>query len=140
MIIGSAFLRERAEEWYGDIPPERHIQLTVLGFPKGLGAEGRFSPLSLQTLPASGILTLPGFDNGKKATFFILQNPAMGGYSGAPVIDVSLYQFGAVSTTGGGTRLFGLVHGTLSDDTGGKLAAVVPSAFIIEAIQQAQQN
>lgn len=35
---------------------------------------------------------------------------------------------------GGKLRCVGLVHGTLSDNTGGKFAAVVPSIFIFQTI------
>lgn len=118
-----------------DSPPPRETQLTVIGFPKGLGVKGRFSPLTLQTLPASGFLSMKRFDIPIDTEFFMLQNPSTGGYSGAPVIDVSRYVMGAMTTTGEGTRVFGLVHGTISDDTGGKLAAVVPVRFIVETLR-----
>lgn len=120
-----------------DATPARETQLTVIGFPIGLGVKGRFSPLTLQTLPASGLLSMKRADVPIDAEFFMLQNPSTGGYSGAPVIDVSRYVMGAVTTTGEGTRLYGLVHGTISDDTGGKLAAVVPARFIVETMRLA---
>ena len=120
-----------------DTPPPRETQLTVIGFPKGLGVKGHFSPLTLQTLPASGFLSMKRFDIPIDTAFFMLQNPSTGGYSGAPVIDVSRYVMGAVTTTGEGTRVYGLVHGTISDDTGGKLAAVVPARFIVETLHVA---
>jgi hypothetical protein len=120
-----------------DAPPPRETQLTVIGFPKGLGVKGRFSPLTLQTLPASGLLSMKRFDVPIDTDFFMLQNPSTGGYSGAPVIDVSRYVMGAATITGEGTRVFGLVHGTISDDTGGKLAAVVPARFIVETLRAA---
>jgi hypothetical protein len=120
-----------------DASPSRETQLTVIGFPEGLGVERRFSPLTLQTLPASGILSLKRFDAPIEADFFLLQNPSTGGYSGAPVIDVSRYVMGAMTTTGRGTRVYGLVHGTISDETGGKLAAVVPARFIVETLRLA---
>ena len=34
----------------------------------------------------------------------------------------------------------GLVHGTISDNTGGKLAAVVPAHFIVETIRLADRD
>jgi hypothetical protein len=120
-----------------DSPPPRETQLTVIGFPKGLGVKGRFSPLTLQTLPASGLLSMKRFDIPIDTEFFMLQNPSTGGYSGAPVIDVSRYVLGAVTTTGEGTKIYGLVHGTISDDTGGKLAAVVPVRFVVETLRLA---
>jgi hypothetical protein len=35
---------------------------------------------------------------------------------------------------GDGTILYGLMHGTISDETGGKLAAVTPSFYLIELL------
>jgi hypothetical protein len=58
-----------------DSPPPRETQLTVIGFPKGLGVKGRFSPLTLQTLPASGLLSMKRFDVPIDTEFFMLQNP-----------------------------------------------------------------
>jgi len=116
--------------------PPRDIPLTVIGFPLGLGATEYFSPLTLQTRASSGLLSLSRADTGQRTAFFVTENPAIGGYSGAPVFDVSIYQMGTMVTTGGGTKCYGLMHGTISDNTGGKLAAVVPSFFIIETINQ----
>jgi hypothetical protein len=123
-----------------DAAPARETQLTVIGFPKGLGVKDRFSPLTLQTLPASGFLTLKRFDTGIETEFFLLQNPATAGYSGAPVVDVSRYVMGAVTTTGGGTRVYGLIHGNIKDDAGGNLAAVVPARFIVETLRLATKR
>lgn len=124
-----------------DRAPDRLLPLTVVGFPRGFGAEGRFSPLSLQTLPASGMITVSRLDQPQdKSDFFMLQDPGMGGYSGAPVLDLSMYRMGGLLTTGSGARVYGLIHGTWGDDTGGKLAAVVPARFIRELIASYPQN
>jgi len=117
--------------------PSRDIPLTVIGFPLGLGSSGTFSPLTKQTFSASDLFSYPRADNKKETTFFVLEDPSIGGYSGGPVFDISVYKLGAMTTTGGGTRLLGLIHGTISDETGGKLAAVVPSFFILETIELA---
>lgn len=115
--------------------PARDLPLTVIGFPLGLGTEEHFSPLTLQTRSSSGLLRLSRFDNGVLSTFFICENPSIGGYSGAPCFDISIYKLGAMTTTGEGTKCYGLMHGTISDQTGGKLAAVVPSKFILDIIK-----
>lgn len=113
----------------------RDVQLTVLGFPLGLGAEGRFSPFSFRTFSASGLITLPRFDNNINSEFIILENPGMGGYSGAPVFDTSTVTTGNLTMTGEGTVCYGIVHGTISDQTGGKLAAVTPSAYLFDLLK-----
>lgn len=120
------------------IAPPREVSLCVIGFPKGLGVKRRFSPLTLQTLPASGVLTIRRFDTKTESEFFIVQDPSTGGFSGAPVFNIFHYATEPVVAPGSGTRLYGLVHGTISDDTGGKLGAVVPSIYILEALRLAK--
>ena len=112
----------------------RNTQLTVIGFPMGLGAVGHFSPLTFRTFASSGFLSLPRFDNGKQCTFIVLENPGVGGYSGGPVIDISIYENMGMQMTGMGTMIHGFLHGTISDQTGGKLAAVTPSHYLFDIL------
>ncbi|MDD3940271.1 MAG: trypsin-like peptidase domain-containing protein [Candidatus Pacebacteria bacterium] len=114
----------------------RDLELTTIGFPMGLGAIGRFSPLTFRSYISSGLITLKRSDNEKNCDFFILENPGMGGYSGGPIFDLSVYCHGAMTSTGNGTFLRGIMHGTISDKTGGKLAAVTPSFYIKELIDK----
>lgn len=119
--------------------PSRELSLTTIGFPLGLGVRERFSPISRESKPASGLLTIPRFDTKQPNIFYLLDNPSIGGFSGAPIFEIP----GAHSSEGGlviGGRFacVGLIHGTISDDTGGKLCAVVPSAFVIETIEKAK--
>jgi hypothetical protein len=116
------------------IAPPRDTLLTLMGYPVGLGVTGHVSPLTLDTRPASGLITLPRFDTKQPCSFFMLQDPAMGGYSGCPVFDVSVYRMGAMTTTGGGTVCWGITHGTIPDQTGGKLAAITPSYYLRDLI------
>ena len=111
-------------------PPNRDLILTSVGFPMGLGTSGYFSPLTFESKASSGFLTLNRADTFSPCTFFILQDPSIGGYSGCPVFDLSIIKLGTMTTTGGGTVCYGITHGTLSDETGGKLAAVTPSYYI----------
>ena len=125
--------------------PPRERPLTVLGFPLGLGAlvlgpDSRVSAISRVSFPASGLITLPRFDTKVPSTFFLLDSPSIGGFSGAPV-----FLLPAPFSSGGGLALpdpnaafcLGLVHGTQGDDTGGKLAAVVPVSYIVETLEKA---
>lgn len=118
------------------IAPTRETLLTAIGFPLGLGTDKYFSPLTLQTHASSGLLELRRSDNKRLSTFFVCENPSIGGYSGAPIVDLSIYKMGSMVTTGSGTRLVGIMHGTISDETGGKLSAIVPSKFIIDLIKK----
>ena len=122
------------------IAPKRDIVLTVIGFPLILGIGQRISPLTLQTHTSSGLLELNRFDNKILTTFFICENPSIGGFSGAPCFDISIYKIGAMTATGKGTKCYGLMHGTISDETGGKLSAVVPSFFIRELIEKLENG
>lgn len=117
--------------------PLRHRPLIVFGFPLGLGSKESFSALTKQTHAASDLLDLNRFDVNAKATFFILEDPSIGGFSGGPVVDIGMLKFGGIKTVEGDTKVVGLIHGTISDPTGGKLAAVVPCCFIAETIMQA---
>jgi len=120
--------------------PSRRKPLTMFGFPLDLGYKDIFSPLTKQTYPASDLVKLTRSDNGKIATFFIIEDPSIGGYSGGPVFDISMFQFGGIQLVESDSKLVGLIHGTISDPTGGKLAAIVPSYFIIETITLASSN
>lgn len=112
----------------------RDVELTSIGFPNGLGAVGHFSPLTFRTFASSGLITLNRADTQTPADFFILEKPSIGGYSGGPVFDISIYKHGAMTSTGSGTMCHGIMHGTISDQTGGKLAAVTPSYLIFDII------
>jgi hypothetical protein len=114
----------------------RNIQLTTIGFPLGLGASEYFSPLTFRTFASSGLITLNRFDTNTPQTFFILENPSIGGYSGGAVYDLSIYDQGNIKTTGGGTKMYGIMHGTISDATGGKLAAVTPTFYLFDLIEE----
>lgn len=123
--------------------PPRDRPLTVFGFPLGLGAflvgpDRKVSPISVQSKAASGLLTLARFDTKQPTEFFILDSPSVGGYSGAPVLILpAAYSKGAGLSFSVKTFFVGLVHGTVSDDTGGKFALIVPSAFVTQTLHHA---
>ncbi len=118
------------------LPPSRDIPLTVMGYPLGIGATGYVSPISIDTRAASGFVTLERADNKKLATFILLQDPSVGGLSGGPVFDTGKSYFGGgrMLSVRSGVSLVGLVHGTISDKTGGKFAAIVPATEINKLI------
>jgi hypothetical protein len=121
--------------------PERTRSLTTLGFPMGLGVTEKFSPISRDAHAASGLLSLSALNRNDPGTYFLLDSPSIGGFSGSPVcIMPGAYVSGAslVFATGGGPQCIGLVSGTISDNTGGKMAAIVPSAFILETLTKAK--
>ena len=114
-------------------PISKDIELTTIGFPLGLGSTGaKFSPLTFRTYVAAPLITLSRFDNKIPSDFIILELPSTGGYSGGPVFDLGYLISGAMTTTKEKTLLHGIVHGTINDETGGKLAAITPCKYLNE--------
>lgn len=119
--------------------PSRDIVLTSVGFPMGLGVGEFISPLTFESKASSGLITLNRADKKTPCTFFILENPSVGGYSGCAVYDTSVHKLGSMTTTGEGTKCYGFMHGTISDNTGGKLAMVTPSYYLFELIESCKE-
>lgn len=112
-------------------PISKDIELTTIGFPLGLGAIGaKFSPLTYRSYVASPVITLPRFDNKIPSDFIILELPSIGGYSGGPTFDLGYVISGGMTTKKQNTVLHGIVHGTINDQTGGKLAAITPCKYL----------
>lgn len=112
----------------------RDEEITCVGFPSGLGVKGKFTPFTFRSFFSSNLVTFPRFDTKILCNFLCLENPSVGGYSGGPVFDLGYRIVGAMTTTTNDTRLYGLIHGTLSDDTGGKIAAVTPIIYLKDII------
>lgn len=109
----------------------KDVELTSIGFPMGLGSSGaKFSPLTFRTFVAGPVISLARFDNKEVCDFIILETPSTGGYSGGPLFDLGYVVSGAMTTTKEKTLLHGIVHGTISDQTGGKLAAITPCKYL----------
>jgi len=111
----------------GDLP-SRDFEFTFLGYPfLDLQLE-HFSPLTFESHLASGLMTGIRADTKKKSTFFYLDKPSIQGCSGSGVFisikKLSIYQSAQK------TYLIGIMHGTYSDNTGGKLAAVTPLSYL----------
>lgn len=116
------------------IPPSRDAYLTAVGFPHGLGATGRFSPFTFRSHASSSLITLSRFDTNTPSDFFTLENPGVGGYSGGPIFDLGYIIVGAMTTNTGPTICHGIMHGTISDNTGGKIAAVTPCSYVSDIV------
>lgn len=111
----------------------RDIDITVYGYP--LYDKDLFEPITFKTTLSSGILRLPRADTKKPSYFYLLQDPGMQGFSGGPVFvgaETEGMMFGPDRTW-----LIGLVHGTFGDISGGKYAAITPSAYIVDLIKSA---
>lgn len=114
--------------------PDGSLDLTITGFPLGLASERHFAPIAKHAHAASGILRFQGEDMGGPADYFLLDQPSTGGYSGAPVFvapQIELDDTGRVSLVG--PRCVGLVSRTISDESEGQFAAIVP-AYVIRRV------
>lgn len=113
----------------------RDFELTIIGFPMGLGISGVFSPLSFRSYASSTFITFKDENNNKSQEYLCLENPSMGGYSGAPVFDLGYSTNGVLTTTKEKTICHGIIKGTMFDDTGGKISIVVPAFYLRELIE-----
>ena len=123
--------------------PKRERHLVVMGFPLALGTTGRFSPVTVETKAASGLLRVKPPGARAEVTLFVLDKPSIGGYSGAPVFlmpwpfaDSASLNMIDMASPDAKPKCVGIVSGTISDDTGGKLAAIVPSVFAVQMIAE----
>ncbi len=119
-----------------EVAPSRDTVLTVLGFPLALGSSQSFSPISRETKPASGLLTIP--KTGRLTRYFLTQDPSIGGFSGAPVIDLKVPFWKSrrsLTIPGGSPQIVGIAAATISDDTGGKLGVIVPAFYIVRVLK-----
>lgn len=112
----------------------RDIELTSMGFPKGLGLGEKVSPLTFRSYASSSFLTLNRGDTDTLSMFFCMENPSCGGYSGCPVFDIGYVISGYVQTKKEKTVCHGIMHGTISDNTGGKIALVTPAFYLNDII------
>ncbi|HPA27473.1 MAG TPA: hypothetical protein PK747_06130 [Acidobacteriota bacterium] len=115
--------------------PERELTLIVVGFPLRIGIGEYFSPVSKEAKAASGLQTIG------KQTIFLLDSPSAEGFSGGPVfISTGFQAIDSGIRIGGKSICVGIVTATISDNTGGKFAAVVPSYYLHELISQVNSN
>ena len=111
----------------------RDSELTSIGFPNGLGISLKFEPLTFRSYAASNIIKNVSIDGGYVSDVFFLENAGCGGYSGCPVIDLG-YRVDGLMTQTSNTFIYGIMHGTMSDATGGKMAVVTPAYYILDII------
>jgi hypothetical protein len=119
------------------VAPSRDMQLTAVGFPLGLGTDGKFSPNSRISVASSGLMTLKTPATPSGGLYFLLQDPFAAGYSGAPVFDLGGAGFrgGALVVGQLPVVCWGICHGVLADETGGKMGVVVPGYIVREFLE-----
>ena len=113
-----------------NIIPERELTLTMYGMPD-VYTDLKFSPFTCDSKPASDLWVSYFEITGSMFKCFMLDKPSTQGFSGGPVVCLENPEK---------PIFYGIIHGTRKDDTGGKLAVVVHSAYLFELIQYAQEN
>ena len=112
----------------GKSVPSRDQDITFYGYPVIDLKLQHISALSFKAYLSSGLITQK--INNKYSNVFFLDKPSIQGCSGSGVfIGVKKPVY-----VGRKTFLIGIMHGTQSDNTGGKMACVIPSYYIIELI------
>lgn len=110
--------------------PEREESLTMYGMPD-IYTDLEFAPFTCDSKPASS-LWISHFDiTGSNFKCFMLDKPSTQGFSGGPVISFE---------NESQPICYGIIHGTRQDNTGGKLAIVVHSAYLFELLEYAKNN
>jgi len=130
-FLNSSFLEA------GTNRPRRDLVLTIVGFPLGMGWGQNgddFIPFVRKTRAASGFI-----DSGNA---FVLEDPSVQGYSGSPVLDLVEPISGSSGTTFESRPMacYGVVSGTLGDDTGGKMAVVISTKCVVELIDDYEKS
>lgn len=112
------------------VVPERESIVTMFGMPD-VYTDLEYAPFTCDSSPASN-LWLAHFDvTGSMFKCFMLDKPSIQGFSGGPVVCLN-----STSTP----KCFGIIHGTRKDNTGGKLAIVVHSAYLYELLEYAKSK
>lgn len=111
----------------------RETNVTIMGYPVIDEIGEHFSPFTFNSYFSSGLITMRRADTKNQATFQLLEDPSVQGYSGGPVM-IGIRKVG-VTTGPSQTVLVGIVHGTRSDNTGGKLAMITPAYYIWEILK-----
>jgi len=112
------------------VAPSGTVDLLVVGFPLGIINPRNLTPIAKRMHAASGVLQFCGDEMSRPAVFFLLDQPTMAGYSGAPVLIVQQPGRNSVPVTPLAMQCVGLVSQTISDEGGAQFAAVVPGAVI----------
>lgn len=108
--------------------PERESIVTMYGMPD-VYTDLEFAPFTCDSYPASNLWVSYFEVTGSMFKCFMLDKPSTQGFSGGPVISFTKNDL---------LMCYGIVHGTRQDNTGGKLAIVVHSAYLFELLGYAK--
>lgn len=112
----------------------------VVGFPMGLGAQEKLSPIAKGTQIASRMTSIDVPSISPDIHFILLDQALAQGYSGAPVFyteDIMSGVMIANQPMKGGERLhlIGIQSSVIPDQTGGKISLVVPISYVWDILE-----
>ena len=110
--------------------PERESIVTMYGMPD-VYTNLEFAPFTCDSYPASNLWISYFEVTGSPFNCFMLDKPSTQGFSGGPVVSFANSDI---------PICYGIIHGTRQDNTGGKLAIVVHSAYLFELIEYAKNT
>lgn len=114
--------------------PNRNADITFYGYPVIDLELDHFSALNISSKICSGLITQKRADNFKNCNFFYLDKPSIQGCSGSGVY-YSVAKTVGMTIGDDKTILIGIMHGTRSDNTGGKLAMITPSYYLFDILK-----
>lgn len=111
----------------------------ILGFPFGLGLHNNISPIAKQAQIASNITSINNSNLNPNLKFYLLDQAIAQGYSGSPVYyaeetSSGVYIGDRAIAVGEAISIIGIISGSLSDATGGKISLVVPISYLWDII------
>lgn len=112
------------------IVPDRETTLTMYGMPD-VFTDLEFAPFTCESKPASGLWKSHFDTTGSDYKCIMLDKPSTQGFSGGPVISFEEPD---------NPKCFGIIQGTRSDNTGGKLGVIVHSAYLFELLEYFKNN
>ena len=107
-------------------------ELDFFGYPLTDRKGEFFTPSRHEAKCAIGFITSKRDDTKQQCTFFFLSIPSIQGCSGSGVF-MSVYKE-PIWRKRSKTYMVGIIHGTQSDNTGGKMAAVTPLYYLKDAL------
>jgi len=108
---------------------DRKIDVLVMGYP--VYDLENFSPITFKSYFSSALMNIPIKNIPKPCHCYLLENPSMVGFSGAPVfIGVK----DRASTMLEKTLITGIITGTTYDVTGGKFSIITPAFHLLDLI------
>lgn len=137
LFTKNSFTEENLQQF--DKRPDLTITCKAIGFPLGLGFDGKhFSPIIQDVKAVSDYFDYPMPQSHNTATIFAMVPPLAQGFSGAPIIYTGVERLGGFLSiqNSGVLACLGLCSSVRSDESGGKFSFIIPSQYIVTVLNQ----